>query len=258
MYYPVLARFLGMDPYVQMPDYTQAFNRYAYGFNNPLKYADPGGEFFWIIPNIGWSKNGGLSIGISVVVGFNGGLSAQAGIGYNFGGGGFYAYAGVTYMFNTAYASYSYSGGFSTGYTAGLSLYSGFPVSTNFTTVGANYNITHNSWSGNLSAWSVDKSGWSFSKNYDYLRGIYEEELFHSKDYLYARKNTPKGLWPYEYEEWRAHNYLYKSQGLYSKSGIDWIERISYWGIQAGVYDIYTPLFSSRWWHFIYKIPRRW
>jgi RHS repeat-associated protein len=49
LYDPVLARFLGMDPYVQMPDYTQAFNRYAYGFNNPLKYIDPSGEMskFW-------------------------------------------------------------------------------------------------------------------------------------------------------------------------------------------------------------------
>ncbi|MGI6322907.1 MAG: hypothetical protein ACOXZO_06275 [Bacteroidales bacterium] len=37
------------------------------------------------------------------------------------------------------------------------------PISTNFGTVGVNYNISHDSWSGNVSAWSVDQSGWNFN-----------------------------------------------------------------------------------------------
>jgi len=41
-----LCRFLSPDPYVQMPDYTQNFNRYSYALNNPLIYTDPSGEFF--------------------------------------------------------------------------------------------------------------------------------------------------------------------------------------------------------------------
>jgi len=53
MYDAALCRFLSPDPYVQMPDYTQNFNRYSYCVNNPLKYTDPTGEFFvidsWII-----------------------------------------------------------------------------------------------------------------------------------------------------------------------------------------------------------------
>jgi RHS repeat-associated protein len=53
LYDPILERFTGMDPYVQMPDVAQSFNRYAYGLNNPLKYTDPDGEWFiidsWII-----------------------------------------------------------------------------------------------------------------------------------------------------------------------------------------------------------------
>ncbi|GHV35117.1 hypothetical protein FACS1894178_4010 [Bacteroidia bacterium] len=48
MYDPVLARFLSPDPYVQMPDFTQSFNRYAYCMNNPFKYTDPSGEFIVI------------------------------------------------------------------------------------------------------------------------------------------------------------------------------------------------------------------
>ncbi len=48
VYDPVLARFLSPDPYVQAPDYTQGFNRYAYCLNNPFKYTDPSGELFGI------------------------------------------------------------------------------------------------------------------------------------------------------------------------------------------------------------------
>jgi len=44
VYDPLLGIFLSPDNYVQMPDATQGFNRYAYCFNNPLKYTDPSGE----------------------------------------------------------------------------------------------------------------------------------------------------------------------------------------------------------------------
>ena len=45
LYDPVLGRFLSPDPYVQMPDFTQNFNRYSYCLNNPLVYVDENGEF---------------------------------------------------------------------------------------------------------------------------------------------------------------------------------------------------------------------
>ncbi|MDR0231527.1 MAG: FG-GAP-like repeat-containing protein [Dysgonamonadaceae bacterium] len=47
LYDPVLGRFMGMDPYVQMPDFTQSHNRYSYCLNNPLIYTDPDGEFIF-------------------------------------------------------------------------------------------------------------------------------------------------------------------------------------------------------------------
>ncbi len=44
MYDPVMSSFLSPDNYVQAPDFSQSFNRYAYCLNNPLKYTDPSGE----------------------------------------------------------------------------------------------------------------------------------------------------------------------------------------------------------------------
>jgi RHS repeat-associated protein len=46
MYDPLIGRFLSPDPFIQLPDYSQSFNRYSYCMNNPLKYTDPSGEFF--------------------------------------------------------------------------------------------------------------------------------------------------------------------------------------------------------------------
>ncbi len=43
VYDPVVARFLSPDPVLQMPEYSQNFNRYSYVLNNPLKYTDPSG-----------------------------------------------------------------------------------------------------------------------------------------------------------------------------------------------------------------------
>ena len=47
LYDPVLGRFLNPDPYVQMPDFTQSFNRYSYCQNNPLKNVDRNGKFIF-------------------------------------------------------------------------------------------------------------------------------------------------------------------------------------------------------------------
>ena len=52
MYDPVMSSFLSVDRYVQQPDNSQGFNRYAYCMYNPLRYVDPSG---WLMSN----HNGG-------------------------------------------------------------------------------------------------------------------------------------------------------------------------------------------------------
>ncbi|MDR1526181.1 MAG: RHS repeat-associated core domain-containing protein [Dysgonamonadaceae bacterium] len=47
MYDPLLGRFLSPDPFVQMPDFSQSYNRYSYCLNNPFKFSDPSGEKWW-------------------------------------------------------------------------------------------------------------------------------------------------------------------------------------------------------------------
>lgn len=49
LYDPILGRFLSPDPYVQLPDNLQGFNRYTYGMNNPLCYVDENGEVWWFV-----------------------------------------------------------------------------------------------------------------------------------------------------------------------------------------------------------------
>jgi len=45
MYDPLVGRFISPDPFVQLPDYSQSYNRYSYTFNNPLRFSDPSGFF---------------------------------------------------------------------------------------------------------------------------------------------------------------------------------------------------------------------
>jgi len=52
MYDPRLGMFLSPDPYIQAPGDWLNYNRYTYGFNNPLMYVDPDGEIAWFIPVI--------------------------------------------------------------------------------------------------------------------------------------------------------------------------------------------------------------
>jgi RHS repeat-associated protein len=65
-YDPDTSRMLSPDPYVQAPGFAQSFNRFAYVFNNPLKYTDPSGYCTVAGPSCPMSGFGGFSGGYAV------------------------------------------------------------------------------------------------------------------------------------------------------------------------------------------------
>ena len=52
-YDPALGRFISADPIVPQPGNPQAWNRYSYVLNNPLRYVDPTG-YFTVEELVGW------------------------------------------------------------------------------------------------------------------------------------------------------------------------------------------------------------
>ena len=83
-YDPMLSRMMSPDSYIQNPDFSQNYNRYAYCFNNPLTYTDPSGEWvewlmygvfngvvnvIWNIESIDNFAEGALSFGAGFVSG---------------------------------------------------------------------------------------------------------------------------------------------------------------------------------------------
>jgi|WetSurSiteA1Bulk_404760.scaffolds.fasta_scaffold00972_2 RHS repeat-associated protein len=97
VYDPLTGQFLSPDNYVQMPDYSQGFNRYAYALNNPLKYSDPDGEWLqWLLCGIiggvtnviaNWDNiNGDIVkfnqyLAVGIVAGSTGAVLAESGAG---------------------------------------------------------------------------------------------------------------------------------------------------------------------------------
>ena len=67
IYDPIMSSFLSVDNYVQAPESSQNFNRYAYCMNNPLKYTDPSGEVF-VADDIAFAIIIGAAIGATSAV----------------------------------------------------------------------------------------------------------------------------------------------------------------------------------------------
>ncbi len=83
-YDPYISMMMSPDEYIQDPDFSQNYNRYAYCFNNPLTYSDPSGEWvewlmygvfngvvnvIWNIDNINNFAEGALAFGAGFIQG---------------------------------------------------------------------------------------------------------------------------------------------------------------------------------------------
>ena len=69
LYSPYAGRFLAPDNYVQAPENTQSFNRYSYCLNNPLKYADPSGNYAFIDDLIAAVVGGTVNVCSNLIAG---------------------------------------------------------------------------------------------------------------------------------------------------------------------------------------------
>jgi RHS repeat-associated protein len=97
-YDPALGRFLQPDPIVPEPGNPQALNRYAYVYNNPLRYTDPSGHAPVILVMMGIGAVSGALINYGVQVAANisqNGLQVQAFTNVNWAAVGASAVAGA-------------------------------------------------------------------------------------------------------------------------------------------------------------------
>lgn len=98
MYDPQLGRMLSVDNFVANGLSSQAFNRYSYALNNPLKYTDPNGEWVHIVAG-------------ALIGGFiNGIIHADEGVGGFFKGFAIGAVAGAATALTGGAAAGLYSG----------------------------------------------------------------------------------------------------------------------------------------------------
>jgi hypothetical protein len=101
--------------------------------------------------------------------------------------------------------------------------------------------------------------GTSAFKSYDDLKSVYYKELYHANKIRTGKSFSMQDVPGYKVfpEEREGFIHIYKNQGLFPNASGDIMSQISYY--QNGIFDMdYSQYYKSKWWHFIYKIPRRW
>jgi hypothetical protein len=114
LYDPELGRMLSPDPYVQVPEYSQNFNRYSYVLNNPLNLTDPTG-FNWFGKAMSWLKTNWRTVVVIVVAA----ILVCTGIGATIALG-IYGALGGGVVAATSLAGYVITGAFIGAVTGGL------------------------------------------------------------------------------------------------------------------------------------------
>lgn len=117
MYEPIVGRFISPDPFVQMPDNSQNFNRYTYCLNNPLRYTDESGEFIDLLAVFMFS--GSISL-ISDAISGNLNSLEDALASFAIGGLAGAAGAGVSSAISCAFTCSGFAGGVVSGTFGGF------------------------------------------------------------------------------------------------------------------------------------------
>lgn len=226
LYDPVLGRFLSPDNYVQLPDFSQNFNRYSYCLNNPLKYVDPDGEFLtWRIGRHGLSIGVNLGLfGFGIDIGWRdgGSIGVYGEIGPRVGGTGFGSGATISQNLNYNFKTHSFTTSSSTGFYGSLG----------FVNASANISYTYGENGGvdwgvglGINIFGDDKFGLGLNVGYgsggfDFGIGGY----YNSK----AWEDNPT----YEPEEWNKEGVV-EYNNCYSYA-LDDIDNGNIWGLQPG------------------------
>ena len=97
-------------------------------------------------------------------------------------------------------------------------------------------------------------SQYPFEGNYHRLLYSALHEMKHST-HVKTGKYDNVEITPYisSQEEYDTYVYNYKNEGLYLNSGIDTYSRIKYYE-----YRMFSDTFQKRWYHIVYKTPRKW
>ena len=170
VYDPLTAQFFSPDPYVQAPESWLNYNRYGYCSGNPFRYTDPSGDLqigpFYLSFNIGWSPQGGLTLGISAGVGFEGSLYAGIGINYGFKNNNWSFTGNVGAFGGYAYGGYDTKAGWITGTgwaaPSPFAIWSPVSFSTNIENIGVDYS-EHGGLSGNYLGMNISSAGMNFN-----------------------------------------------------------------------------------------------
>ena len=95
LYDPALCRMLSPDNYITNPRNPQAYNRYTYCLNNPLKYTDPSGNYVIIDDIIAAAIGGVINLATNAIQGNLSGHGFWGGVGRGFAAFGAGAIGGL-------------------------------------------------------------------------------------------------------------------------------------------------------------------
>jgi hypothetical protein len=127
---------------------------------------------------------------------------------------------------------------------------------------GATHTETGEIWYSDNAFGIYDVQG-GFKASYDRLYSVVDHEYHHRANVLSGKYVNVERPIPFDLvglEEHGAYMVNYRRQGLYPRHGMSLRNNIEAYGLQGGLYgpsEAGFVTFQKKWWHFVYRIPRR-